>query len=104
MTQLHARMLVVDDERNIRIGTDALQRLGEPCQLVVVHVLHPKLECHGEARLKRRLQAVRKRYANVLRANQVKPRRLGPRRGREVERIELGFVQGQAGTRAVDAW
>ena len=99
--QAHA---VVDDERDIRIGANALQRLSEPRQLMLVHVLHPQLECRGEARLKRRLQPVGKAAANILRADQVKPRRLGPLRGREVERIELVFVQGQAGTRAVDAW
>ena len=57
---LGQRHAVVDDEGDVRVGADALQRLGEPRQLMLVHVLDPKLECRGEARLERGLQAVGK--------------------------------------------
>ena len=35
---------VVDDEGDTRVGADALQRIGETRKLMLVHVLHPKLE------------------------------------------------------------
>ena len=57
---LGQRHAVVDDERDVRVGADALQRLGEPRQLVLVDVLHAQLERGGDARLKRRLQAIGK--------------------------------------------
>ena len=50
---LRERHAVVDDERHVSVGADALQRLGEPRQLVLVHVLDPQLERGGDARLQR---------------------------------------------------
>ena len=41
---LRQRDAVVDDERDVGVGADALQRLGEPRQLVLVDVLDPQLE------------------------------------------------------------
>ena len=55
--QLHA---VIDDERDIGIGADALQRLGEPRQLMLVDVLHAQLERRRDAGLERGLEPVRK--------------------------------------------
>ena len=71
---------------------------------MLIHVLDPQLKRRRDARLQRGLQPIRKAAANLLRADQVKARRLGPLRGRKVDRIELVLVQGQAGTRATDAW
>ena len=61
--QCHA---VVDDERDASISADALQRLGESRQLVLFNVLHPELERRRDARLDRRLQAVREQPRRPL--------------------------------------
>jgi hypothetical protein len=45
---------VVDDEGDIRVGADALERLGEPSERVLLHLLHPKLECRSDTRLQGR--------------------------------------------------
>ena len=52
----------------------------------------------ADARLERGLQSITERAANVLRADQIKLRRLGPLWRLELDRIELGVVQGQTGT------
>ena len=100
---LGQRHAVVDDEGDVGVGADALQRLGEPRQLMLVDVLHAQLEGRGDARLQRRLQAIGKAAADVLRADQVELRRLRPLGRREVDGIELGLRPRQAGTFAVDA-
>ena len=56
---LGQRHAVVDDEGDVRVGADALQRLGEPRELMLGDVLHPQLERRGDARLERGLQPVR---------------------------------------------
>ena len=53
------RHAVVDDEGDVGIGADALQRLGKPGERVLVDVLDPELEGAATARLQRSLQAVR---------------------------------------------
>ena len=101
---LGKRHAVVDDERHVRIGADALQRLGEPRELMLVDVLDAQLEGRRDAGLDRGLEPVRKRAADVLRTDQVELRRLRPLGGGKSIGIELGLVHGQAGTFAVDAW
>jgi hypothetical protein len=70
---------------------------------MLVHILHPQLECRCDSGLQRGLQAVRKGTTDLLRADQVQLRRRRPLGRREVDRLEIGFVQGQAGTFSVDA-
>ena len=41
---LRQRHVVVDDEGDVALGADPLQRLGEPGRLVLVDALHPELE------------------------------------------------------------
>ena len=68
---LGQRHAVVDDERDVGVGADPLQRLGEPRQLMLVDILDPQLERRDRAAAERRLQPVGKRAADVLRADQV---------------------------------
>ena len=70
---------------------------------MLLDILHADLEGRGDARLARGLQAIRERATDILRTDQIQLRRRRPVRRREVDGIELGFVQGQAGTFAVDA-
>ncbi len=100
---LGQRHAVVDDEGDVGVGAQALQRLGQPRQLMLGDVLDPQLEGARDPRLERGLEPVREPAADLLRADQVQLRRRRPRRRREVDGVELGFVQGQAGTRATDA-
>jgi len=94
---------VVDDEGDIGVGADPLQRLGKPGQLVIAYVLHAQLEGGCDPRLERRPQSVVEWSADVLRADQIELGRFFPLRRREVDRIKFGFVQGQAATRATEA-
>ena len=101
---LGERHAVVDDERDVGVGADALQRLGEARQLMLVDILDPQLEGGRDARLERGLQPVGEGPADVLRADQVELARLRPlgRRESPSDRTSC-FVQGQAGTLRVDA-
>src|SRR6185369_11048638 len=100
LRQLHA---VVDDEGDLGIGADALKRLSKACQLMLVEVLYAQLEGRRDPWFQRRLEPVRKTAANLLRADQVEFRWLRPPARRKLDRIEFGFVQGQAGTFSVEA-
>ena len=51
---LGQRDAVVDDEGDVRVGADALQRLGEARQLMVFDVLDAKLEGGRNARARAR--------------------------------------------------
>ena len=74
---------VVDDECDVMVGADPLQRIGQPGQLMAVDVLHPELECRDRPARQRRLQPVGEIAADILRADQVKLARVGSRRRRE---------------------
>ena len=67
---------VVDDERDVGVGADALQRLGQPRQLVLVDVLDAQLERRDRPARERGPQPVGKGAADVLRADQVELARL----------------------------
>ena len=41
---LGQRDAVVDDERDVGVGADPLQRLGQPRELMLVDVFYPELE------------------------------------------------------------
>jgi hypothetical protein len=62
---------VIDDEGNVRVRTNALQRLGQPCKLVLVDGLHTQLESRDWSSGKRGLQLVREISAYILRADEV---------------------------------
>ena len=49
---------VVDDEGDVGVGADPLQRLGQPRQLMLVDVLDPQLERRDRPARQRRLQPV----------------------------------------------
>ena len=49
---------VVDDEGDVGVGADALQRLGEPRQLMLVDIFHPQLERRDRPAGQRCLQPV----------------------------------------------
>jgi hypothetical protein len=99
--QSHA---IVDYEGNIRVRANALQRLGETRQLMLVDVLDAKLKGRRNAGLESGAQPVRESIANVLRADQVKLRRPRAWRSRELNRKEVSFIHSQAGTLATEAW
>src|SRR5215217_3091134 len=63
---LGQRHAVVNDERHLGVGADSLQRLGQPRELVFVHVLDAQLERRCDAQLERGLEAVGKRTADLL--------------------------------------
>lgn len=94
---------VIDDKGNLGVGTDALQRIGEADQLMLVNMLHAKLERGRKARLKSGLQAVRKRAANLLRADEVKLAGSMPARSKVAGKFARDVIQGQAGTSLTDA-
>src|SRR6187455_1525649 len=73
---LGERDAVVDDEGNVRIGTDALQRLCKPSQLMLLDVLGAKLESRGKAGFKRCFQPVSEASADILRADQIELARI----------------------------
>ena len=100
LRQAHA---VVDDKGDVRIGAEPLQRLRKACELMFVHILDPQLERRGDPRLERGLEPVRKGTADLLRADQVQLRGIGPLAWRESDRIEVDVVQGQAGIVVTDA-
>ena len=84
------RRAVVDDERDLMVGADPLQRVGEPGQFVAVDALGTQLERRRPAPRHRRAQPVGKSPADLERTDQVKLARLTPlRRG---EAGEVGFV------------
>jgi len=70
---------------------------------MLAHIFHAQLEGAAEPWLQRRLKPIRERPADVLRADQIEFGRLGPRARRKVDRIEIGFLQGQASTFEVEA-
>ncbi len=90
---LGERHAVVDDEGNIGVGADALQRLGQAGKLVLGDILHAELESRRDARLKRGLEAIGKGPANILRADQIQLRWLRPVRRRKGQRIEFKIVR-----------
>src|SRR5690349_15243152 len=94
---------IIDDERHIRVRANSLQRLGEPRQLMLVGVLDPQLEGRRDAGFQRGPQPIWKVPSNLLRTDQVKLRRLLALRRGELDRVELSFVHGQAGTLATEA-
>jgi hypothetical protein len=100
---LGQRHAVVDDERDVRVGTDALERVGEPRQLILADLLHAELEGGRDPRFERGPKTVWKYTPDLLRADQVKSRRFRPPARRKLDWIELSFVQGQAGIRVTDA-
>ena len=55
---LGQRHAVVDDEGDVGVGADALQRLGEPRQLMLATSLTRSWNAAADARLQRRLQPV----------------------------------------------
>jgi hypothetical protein len=77
------------------IGADLLQRLGEPRQFMLVLVLDPQLEGSDLSALERRLEAVGKDSADVLRADQIELARLRPYRRRKDGQIDLVYVHGR---------
>ena len=81
---------VIDDERDIMIGANALKRIGQASNLMRIDVLHPQLECSDRPPCKRRLELVREIPTDVLRTDQVKLARIDPRRRRKDGQI--GFV------------
>ncbi len=83
------RHAVIDDEGDAGVSANALQRLGEARELMLIDVLHPKLEGGGNPWLERCPQPVRKCSADVLRADQIELRRFGALGRREIERVEL---------------
>jgi hypothetical protein len=97
------RHAVVDDEGDVRVGADALQRLGEPRQFVLRNVLDPQLERGCDPWSERRPQPIGKRPADLLRADQIELRRRRPLGWRKIDRVELGFVEGQAGILEMEA-
>ena len=100
LRQSHA---VVDDERDVGVSADSVQRFGKAGELMLLDLFNPQLESRRDARLERCLEAIRERAADVLRADQVQRRRRRPLRRREIDRIELSVVQDPAGTLSVEA-
>ena len=72
-------------------------------QFMLAEIFDPQLECGSNPRLKRGPQPVRERAPDVLRADEIEFRLLGPLGPRKLDRIEVGFVQGQASTLLVEA-
>lgn len=97
------RDAVVDDESDIGVGADALQRLGKPGKVMLLPVLDTKLEGRRKTGLERRSQPVRKRPADVLRTDQVQAATARARRGEGVGEIARDLVERQTGTFSVDA-
>lgn len=94
---------VVDDEGGLRIGADALKRLGEERKLMLVFVLDAELERRRQPRLERRLQPVREAPADLLRADQVQPARPALAGGEGGSELAGDLVRRQAGTFWVEA-
>ena len=70
---------------------------------MLAHVLNADLEGRSNSWFERCLQEIGKCTADLLRADQVQLRRFAPLGRREVDRVELVFVQGQAGTSETEA-
>jgi hypothetical protein len=101
LRQLHA---VVNDESHASVATNSLERLGDRRKLVFGDVLHSKLEGDRKPRFERRLQTLREAASDLLRGNQIEPRRASFRAvecGSEL--LRYSFVQSQAGTFSIDA-
>ena len=94
---------VVDDEGDLGIGADALQRLGEARERVFVHVFDAKLEGGGGPRLQRRLQSIGKDPSDLLRADQIEAARPAPFGRESLREVPRDFVQRQAVAFSVEA-
>ena len=57
---------VVDDERDAGVRADALERLGQPSDLMLGDVLHPQLERRNDIVLHGGSQPIRERPAHRL--------------------------------------
>jgi hypothetical protein len=97
------RDAVVDDEGDVCVGANALQRFGETGELVLLDILDAKLERCGESGLERRLQPVGKAVADLLRADQIELARAALARSEGVSELPRDFVRSQAGTFSVEA-
>ena len=85
---------VVDDERDVMIGADLLQRLGEAGKAVFVDILDAQLERRDRPAAERRLEPVGKRAADILRADQIELARLGALGRLEARQVGIIFVHG----------
>src|SRR6185436_13705818 len=65
-------------ERHVGLGADALQRLGEARQLMLVDALDAKLKRRDRPPGQRRPEPVRKFAADILRTDQVELAGIGP--------------------------
>jgi len=100
---LGERDAVVDDEGDVRIGANPLQRLGELGKLMFVDSLDPQLKRGRKPRLERRLQPVGKVPADLLRANQIELACSPPLRSEGRGKVVGDLVRNQAGTFCVEA-
>jgi hypothetical protein len=80
---------VVDDQRDARVGTDALERIGETRKLMLGNVLHPQLKGRDAIDLDHGTKTFREIVAHVLGRDKIQTARLCPRRRRELRRIEI---------------
>lgn len=97
------RHTVIDDECDLGVGADTLERLGKPGERMLIHVLDPQLERRGDPRLERRLQPVRKSAANLGWTDEVQLARPLPAGSKGLRKSLSDFVQSQAGALTVDA-